>query len=85
LCWQKRRPPVRRDILQQLAPLADGTFLQFLRFGCMGAVLLVEDHDEVHRVLCDLIKHAGHKTDCVKTIGEALALLAPRLSSTCHR
>jgi hypothetical protein len=50
LCCKNVGPLVRRDILQQLAPLADGTFLQFLRFGCMRAVLLVEDHDEVHRV-----------------------------------
>ena len=68
VCAAKTSAAARRAILQQLAPLADGTFLQFLHFGCMEAVLLVEDHDEVHRVLCDLIKHAGHKTDCVKTM-----------------
>jgi len=43
----------------------------------MGRVLLVEDHDEVHRMLCTLIKETGHEAECVTTKREALARLAP--------
>src|SRR5690242_19352660 len=43
----------------------------------MGRVLLVEDHDGVHRVLCSLIEETGHEAECVKTKQEALARLAP--------
>jgi two-component system, cell cycle response regulator CpdR len=43
----------------------------------MGRILLVEDHDQLHRLLCDVIAHAGHEADCVKTQAEALELLAP--------
>jgi CheY-like chemotaxis protein len=43
----------------------------------MGRVLLVEDHDGVHRVLCNLIEETGHEAECVKTKREALARLAP--------
>ncbi len=31
----------------------------------------------LHRLLCDVIRDAGHEADCVKTKGEAEALLAP--------
>ena len=43
----------------------------------MTKVLLVEDHDLVHRFLCDVIKQAQHQADCVKTCVEALAALMP--------
>jgi len=43
----------------------------------MGRVLLVEDHDGVHGVLCNLIEETGHEAECVKTKQEALARLAP--------
>ena len=42
---------------------------------CMARILLVEDHDQVHRLLCDVIRQAGHTADCVKTKAQALALL----------
>ena len=54
-----------------------GTFRDALRLNDMKRVLLVEDHDAVHRLLCELIAEAGHQADCVKTQHEALALLAP--------
>jgi CheY-like chemotaxis protein len=54
-----------------------GTFPAAIRLNGMERVLLVEDHDEVHRLLCELIAEAGHQADCVKTQHEALALLAP--------
>ena len=41
----------------------------------MARILLVEDHDQVNRLLCDVIRHAGHKANCVKTKAEALAAL----------
>jgi DNA-binding response OmpR family regulator len=43
----------------------------------MGRILLVEDHDQLHRLLCDVIAQAGHEADCVKTEAEALSLLRP--------
>ena len=43
----------------------------------MGRVLLVEDHDGVQGVLCNLIEETGHEAECVKTKQEALARLAP--------
>ena len=41
----------------------------------MARILLVEDHDQVHRLLCDVARQAGHTADCVKTKTQALALL----------
>ena len=38
--------------------------------------MLVEDHDLVHRYLCDAILAAGHKAACVKTKDEAERELA---------
>lgn len=43
----------------------------------MARILLVEDHDLVHRLLCDAIIEAGHQADCMTTRAEALAALAP--------
>jgi CheY-like chemotaxis protein len=43
----------------------------------MGRVLLVEDHDGVHGVLCSLIEETGHEAECVTTKQEALARLTP--------
>src|SRR5579862_9501329 len=33
----------------------------------MAEVLLVEDHELTHRVLCDVVHDAGHSVCCVKT------------------
>jgi DNA-binding response OmpR family regulator len=40
-------------------------------------ILLVEDDADVHDMLCDEIKEAGHTADCVKTLGEALRKVRP--------
>jgi DNA-binding NtrC family response regulator len=42
----------------------------------MARILLVEDHDLVHRYLCDAILAAGHQAACVKTKDEAERELA---------
>jgi DNA-binding response OmpR family regulator len=42
----------------------------------MARVLLVEDHDGIHRMLCDALVHQGHQADCVKTKAEAEQALA---------
>jgi DNA-binding NtrC family response regulator len=42
----------------------------------MARILLVEDHDLVHRYLCDAILAAGHEAACVKTKTEAERELA---------
>jgi DNA-binding NtrC family response regulator len=42
----------------------------------MARVLFVEDHDLVHRLLCDAILAAGHQAACVKTKHEAERELA---------
>jgi len=42
----------------------------------MVRVLLVEDHDGIHRMLCDALVHQGHQADCVKTKVEAELALA---------
>jgi len=42
----------------------------------MARILLVEDHDLVHRYLCDAILAAGHQAACVKTKHEAERELA---------
>jgi DNA-binding response OmpR family regulator len=42
----------------------------------MARILLVEDHDIVHRMLCDAIIFEGHEADCVKTCREAEEALA---------
>ena len=44
----------------------------------MARVLLVEDHELVHRMLCDAIVAAGHTADCVRTRAETLAAIATR-------
>ena len=41
----------------------------------MANVLLVEDHDLVRRMLCDVIHQAGYQADCVKTVAECRRLL----------
>ena len=44
----------------------------------MGQILLVEDHEVLHRFLCDAIEQAGHEADCVKTRREAELALSSR-------
>jgi len=41
-------------------------------------ILLVEDDPDIHDMLCDEIKEAGHTADCVKTLSDALAKVQPR-------
>ena len=41
----------------------------------MARVLLVEDHDEVHRLLCQVLADAGYDPTCVRTRGKAEAAL----------
>src|SRR5947209_5943197 len=42
----------------------------------MARVLVVEDHELLNRYLCDVIRHAGHHTECVKSQQDAVALIA---------
>jgi DNA-binding NtrC family response regulator len=37
----------------------------------MARVLLVEDHEQIRRILCEAIQLAGHEADCVSTAREA--------------
>ena len=43
----------------------------------MARVLIVEDDELVRRVLCGVIRAAGHRCHCVGTKAEAIQLLAP--------
>ena len=37
---------------------------------------MIEDHEEVHRFLCEMIRLAGHNVDGVKSKAEALVMLS---------
>jgi DNA-binding response OmpR family regulator len=43
----------------------------------MARVLLVEDHPDVHDLLCNVLRQLGHKADCVRTAALARMALAP--------
>jgi len=43
----------------------------------MARVLIVEDDELVRRVLCGIVRAAGHRCHCVGTKAEAIQLLAP--------
>ena len=47
-----------------------------IRSRVMGRVLLVEDHEELQRLLAEVIRELGHKSDCVNSSREAQLRLA---------
>ena len=42
----------------------------------MARVLVIEDHELVHRYLCEAVRTAGHRARCVRTKAEAEVELA---------
>lgn len=42
----------------------------------MARILLVENHEQVRRILCEAIQLAGHQADCISTAQEAKELLS---------
>src|SRR5689334_2519310 len=68
---RRTRAPRRPEKSAAMADPLPLSFLNRRAARAMARILLVEDHDLVHRYLCDAILAAGHQAACVKTKDEA--------------